>query len=318
MKLRQLEYFVTLAEELHFRRAAERAHIAQPAFSEQIRRLECELGARLFDRTSHYVRLTQAGRLFLDEVRPALAQVEHATTVAVLAGRGVLGNLTIGLGAAALNELTPVILREFADRRPEISVELREYGFVDPSAGLGAGEVDAAMFRLPVPAQHELEVVPLLDEPWVAVMPADHRLAGAVTLKWEDLVREPLVNGPHRVARGVDRAAAPVAETLEIWLALVEAGRGLGLAPASAQRLHGRRGLRYVAVTDVPLTTLAIGHRREVTAPAVRELVGLARDLAQDRRCLRRGDRGFVSHETDFDLVGVGAKGEDSHFNALD
>src|SRR5256885_15248413 len=94
MELRQLQFFVTLAEELNFRRAAERMHIAQPAFSEQIRRLECELGARLFDRTSHYVRLTAAGTLFLCEVRPALAQVDRAAVVATRAGRGVLGSIT--------------------------------------------------------------------------------------------------------------------------------------------------------------------------------------------------------------------------------
>jgi DNA-binding transcriptional LysR family regulator len=91
MELRQLRFFVVLTEELHFRRAAERMHIAQPAFSDQIRRLERELGAELFDRTSHYVRLTEAGRLFLEEVRPALAQVERAAAVAARAGRGELG-----------------------------------------------------------------------------------------------------------------------------------------------------------------------------------------------------------------------------------
>src|SRR3954451_16983956 len=113
MELRQLRYFVTLAEELHFRRAAARMHIAQPAFSEQIRRLECELGARLFDRTSHYVRLTQAGHLFLAEVHIALEQVDHAVAVASRAGPGVLGSITVGFNGSAANELTPRILRRF-------------------------------------------------------------------------------------------------------------------------------------------------------------------------------------------------------------
>ena len=121
---RQLFYFVALAEELHFQRAAEREHIAQPAFSEQIRRLERELGVRLFDRTSPYVRLTGAGRLFLDEVRQALTQVKR---VAERAGRGELGHVVVGFIGSAANELTPLILRAFPARYPNVGVELREF-----------------------------------------------------------------------------------------------------------------------------------------------------------------------------------------------
>jgi DNA-binding transcriptional LysR family regulator len=314
MELRQLHYFVTLAEELHFRRAAERVHIAQPAFSEQIRRLECELGARLFDRTSHYVRLTAAGRLFLEEIRPALSQVEHAAAVAGRAGRGVFGTLTLGLAAAALNELTPMILREFSDRCPDVAIELREYGFVDPSAGLASREVDVAMFRLPIPSQHELEVVPLLDEPRVAVMPADHPLADSVLLTPADLVGERLVTGPRPVALRERRPFESIADTRESWLSLIAAGRGIGLSPASTERLYQRPGLRFVAVAGVADTTLAIGHRLEVTAPAVREFVALAREIARrvnHSQATSNGDRAAVSHETDFDLVGVARNGKD-------
>lgn len=318
MELRQLHYFVTLAEELHFRRAAERHHIAQPAFSEQIRRLECELEARLFDRTSHYVRLTEAGKLFLSELRPALEQVEHAAGVAGRAGKGVFGTLTLGLAAAALNELTPLILREFAARCPDVAVELREYGFADPSAGLAGREVDVSLFRLPVPGQQELDVVPLLDEPLVAVLPADHPLADSILLTGDDLADQSFVTGPGPVTLRERRPLEPVADTLESWLALIAAGRGIGLAPASTERLHARSGLRFVAVTGIADTTLAIAHRHEVTAPAVREFVALAGVVAREAGCTvrsdrvrrpnppdtpRRGDRVAVSHETDFVLV---------------
>jgi DNA-binding transcriptional LysR family regulator len=326
MELRQLHYFVTLAEELHFRRAAERVHIAQPAFSEQIRRLEEDLGARLFDRTSHYVRLTAAGKLFLSEIRPALDQVKEAAAVAGRAGRGVLGTLTLGMAASTLNELTPLILREFSTRCPDVAVDLREYGFADSTAGLAGREVDVSLFRLPVPGQQELDVVPLLDEPRVAVLPSDHPLADSILLTADDLADELFVFGPGPVALRERRALEPVADTLETWLALIAAGFGIGLAPASTERLHARDGLRFVAVTGIADTTLAIAHRHEVTAPAVREFVEAARVVARRAGCTvrdthgkrrgvdpkpSRGDRVPVSHETDLVLAAQRRSGHD-------
>ncbi|MHB8689632.1 MAG: LysR family transcriptional regulator [Solirubrobacteraceae bacterium] len=309
MELRQLQYFVTLAEELHFRRAAERVHIAQPAFSEQIRRLESELGARLFDRTSHYVRLTEAGRLFLDEVRPALAQVEHAAAVAARAGRGVLGSLTLGLAAASLNELTPRILREFSTRCPQIEIELRDFGFADPTAGLTSREVDVAILRLPLPSQDELELHPLLDERRVAVVSADHHLAGAAALTRDDLDGEPLVVGPRPLALRRPRPLEPIADALESWLSLIAAGCGVGIAPASTERLHPRSGLCYVPLVGVADTRLAVGHRRGDAGPAAHEFVALARAVAARAGRVPCGDRAAVSHETDLVLVAPDGNG---------
>jgi DNA-binding transcriptional LysR family regulator len=298
VELRQLRFFVTLAEELNFRRAAGRVYIAQPAFSEQIRRLESELGARLFDRTSHYVRLTEAGRLFLDEIRPALAQVEHAAAVAALAGRGVLGTLRVGLAAAAINELTPGILREFATRCPDVGVVLREFGFFDPAAGLSEREVDIAFVRPPLPRQHDLEVIPLRSEPRVAVMAADHPLAGSESLSLEDMAGEPLVTGPRPTSLRERLPLDPIADTVETWLSLIAAGRGIGLAPASSERFHSRPELAFVPLTGLVESTLAIAHRLDASAPSLRDFVDVA--LLVARRSARevrraRGDRRLVS-----------------------
>ena len=312
MELRQLHYFVTLAEELHFRRAAERVHIAQPAFSGQIRRLESELRTRLFDRTSHYVRLTEAGRLFLDEVRPALAQVEYAATVAARAGQGVLGTLSVGLAGAAVNALTPVILREFATRCPDVAVELREYGFADPSAGLTDGAADAALLRLPVPGQQELDVVPLSYEERVAVMCADHPLAGSLILTAEQVALEPFVIGPRAFMLRGPRPLEPTADTVEEWLSLIAAGRGIGLAPASIAQFHAHPGVQFVAIAGIADSTLAIAYRRDGATPAVREFVDAAVTVARRADMARGrapGDRDALSPETDFALAGSQAVG---------
>jgi DNA-binding transcriptional LysR family regulator len=281
MELRQLRFFVTLAEELHFRRAAERVYIAQPAFSEQIRRLESELGARLFDRTSHYVRLTEAGRLFLDEIRPALAQVEHAAAVAALAGRGVLGTLRVGLAGEAINELTPMILREFAVRCPDVGVVLREYGFSDPTAGLSEREVDIAFVRPPLPRQQGLEVIPLRSEPRVAVLAADHPLAESGSLSLAELSGESLVTGPRSTLLRERLPLDPLADTVETWLSLIAAGRGIGLAPASSERFYSRPELAFVPLTGFVDSTLAIARRLDASAPSLVEFAELALLIAR-------------------------------------
>lgn len=264
MELRQLRYFVTLAEELHFRRAAERMHIAQPAFSEQIRRLERELGAQLFDRTSHYVRLTEAGGLFLGEVQRALAQVDHAAEVAARAARGELGSLTVGFIGSAANELTPQILRRFNARHPGVGVSLREFGYSDPSAGLAEGEVDVAFVRPPVECEDALVFEPLLDESCVAAVASDHPLAREQALSAHQLRAEALVQ----------------ANTVDECLQMVASGAGVALTPASTERFHGRPGVRFLPVTDVAGSCVGVAYRKDAVNPAAEAFAGVARECA--------------------------------------
>lgn len=294
MELRQLRFFLTLAEELNFRRAAEREHIAQPAFSGQIRRLEQELGVCLFDRTSHYVRLTDAGRLFLVEAVPALEQVDRAAAVARAAGRGELGNVKVGFLGSAANELTPLILRNFAAQYPDVGVDLREYDFRDPSAGLASREVDVAFMRPPVESQDEFALEPLFEEPRVAIMASDHRLAGQATLALDELLEEPFIVGPssagvwrdHWLATehrdGVPPRLGPEATTIDEWLHIVAAGHGVSLTPASSERFYGRPGVRFVPVKEVGGSTVAIARRRGPCCAAVSAFVDVAHEVARD------------------------------------
>jgi DNA-binding transcriptional LysR family regulator len=294
MELRQLRYFVALAEELHFRRAAEREHIAQPAFSEQIRRLERELGVRLFDRTSHYVRLTGAGRLFLDEVRQALTQVRRAAQVAERAGRGELGHVVVGFIGSAANELTPLILRAFPARYPNVGVELREFDFRDPSAGLVSSEVDVAFMRPPVEGQQDLALEVLFEEPRMAIMASDHPLAGEPSVSIRRLVEEPFVVGPtstgvwrefwlvteHRA--GVPPRLGPETNTIHELLEVIAAGEGVSLAPASTKRFYGRPGVAFVPVADIEGSTVAVAWRETPAKPIVTAFVEIAHQVARD------------------------------------
>lgn len=301
MELRQLRYFVALAEELHFRRAAEREHIAQPAFSEQIRRLERELRVRLFDRTSHYVRLTGAGHLFLDEVRQVLAQVERATEVAKRAGRGELGHMVIGFIGSAANELTPLILRAFPARYPNVGVELREFDFRDPSAGLITSVVDVAFMRPPVEGQQDLALEILFEEPRVAIMASDHYLADESRVSIETLVEEPFIVGPsstgvwrdfwlvveHRA--GVPPRLGPETNTIQEWLEAIAAGEGVSLAPASTERFYGRPGVAFVPVVDIEGSAVAVAWRKGSAKPLVTAFVDIARQMARDFGAKARG-----------------------------
>ena len=294
VELRQLRFVVTLSEELHFRRAAERAHIAQPAFSEQIRRLEVELGVQLFDRTSHYVRLTEAGRLFLEEITLGLAQLDRAAAIAEQAGKGKLGRVRIGFVGSAANELTPRILRVFADRHPTVSVTLRAFDIDNPSAGLTNDDVDAAFIRPPVAGQDALVVVPLFTEPRVVVVAEDHPLASEKTVSIRQLLSERFVAAPRStgVSRdfwlasefrdGVSPNVAAEAATLEELLQVVAAGGGIALVPASSERFHARPGVRFVQVPDVGRTAVALAHQIASASPLVRAFVEVAKAVAGD------------------------------------
>jgi DNA-binding transcriptional LysR family regulator len=293
VELRQLRYFITLAEELHFRRVAEREHIAQPAFSEQIRRLERELNVRLFDRTSHYVRLTGAGRVFVDEVHQVLFHVERARKAAAQAGRGEIGHIIVGFIGSAANELTPLILRAFPARYPNVDIELREFDFRDPSAGLINDQVDVAFIRPPVEGQGELAFEWLFEEPRVAVMASDHCLAKEACLRIDRLVAEPFIVGPketgvwrdfwlvteHRVSMP---RLGPEVNTMDELLEVIAAGRGISLTPASTERFYGRPGVVFVPTTEVAGSTVVVAWRRGRTNPLLRAFVDVARSVAHD------------------------------------
>ncbi|MCA3809711.1 MAG: LysR family transcriptional regulator, partial [Burkholderia sp.] len=176
MELKQLRAFVTLAEELHFGRAAQRLFIVQPALSMQIKALEEELGARLFERDRHKVELSDTGRVFLPEARATLQQAARAEQMARLSSRGEIGTLRIAFVSSVLPTLLPAVLRAMRERYPLITLELKDMPTPDQIAALRDRRIDFGMIRLPA-AYAGIDTRVVLEEGFVVALPLDHPLA---------------------------------------------------------------------------------------------------------------------------------------------
>ncbi|MGW2489038.1 LysR substrate-binding domain-containing protein [Streptomyces sp. NPDC001606] len=192
MELRQLSYFVAVAEELHFGRAAEKLHIVQSAVSQQIQRLERELGAALFDRSPRRVRLTEAGERLLPEARTVLAAAEKARA-AVAAPAGLRLGTSTGLGTHLDR-----VLAGFAERAPDVAVDLFSLPVAERLARVADGRLDAAFVRAAEPPPG-VRVLPLWPDPLVAALPAAHPLAARAEIDLADLADLPLALVPRRV-----------------------------------------------------------------------------------------------------------------------
>jgi DNA-binding transcriptional LysR family regulator len=288
VELRHLRYFVAVAEELSFTRAAARLHMAQPPLSSQIRNLEGAIGVELFDRSRRTIALTAAGEALLSEARRLLVQVDQSVRAAQRAGTGEVGRLAVGFVPSASNSMLPPHLRAFRARYPGVELYLREMPPDDLVDALLAGGVDVGFLYLPF-ADARLELRTVSREPLVAAVPADHALAARPSLRVRDLRDEPFVlPARHRMpglnARVLDacrRAGfTPVAVQKEVWLmqtvlGLVAAGLGVALVPASVENLH-RTGVAFRPVTDAgPEVEMGLFWRRDDSSAIVPNFVGV-------------------------------------------
>ncbi len=282
MELRHLRYFVAVAEELHFGRAAQRLHIAQPPLSQQIRRLEVELGVGLFHRTHRRVELTDAGRAFLVEARLTLAQAERAAEVASRAARGEVGQLIVGYMASAELNVFPRLLPAFRKRHPDIELAFQLLGASEQLQMLRDGQIHAGFLRLPA-TDRTLAVKPIVREPLVVVLPERHPLARRRSVPLSALRGERFVLFARRFApeyydalmatcrqAGLEPNVVHDTNRLHTTLSLVATGRGVFLTGKCVERL-ARPG-----VVCRPLR------------PPVRDIeMGLAYDPANPSRLLR-------------------------------
>ena len=286
--LRDLRYFVAVAEELHFTRAAERLHVSQPALSRQIRLLERRLRCDLFVRQARALQLTAAGAVLLTHAGELLGCwdiAEAAVNDAASQDRRVL---VVGMQTSVGRDLQRRTLAGFTDLRPDWRLSLRLYPWDNPTAGLADRSSDVAFVWLPVPDFDLAISVLYREQRWVA-LPDDHRLADQVTVSWSDLLDEPFIalppgaeslrefwlaadQRPPNQAPRIVAEAANADETFE----LIAAGVGVALLSAGNAHIYQRPGVHAVAVHDLPPSQLAVARRRDDRRHAVRDFVAAA------------------------------------------
>ncbi|AHG92289.1 LysR substrate-binding protein (plasmid) [Gemmatirosa kalamazoonensis] len=291
MELRHLRYFVAVAEELHFGRAAQRLRVAQPALSQQIKQLEAELGVTLLARTRRRVALTEPGRLFLPEARRTLAHAAAAAEVARRAAVGEAGRLRIGYVDSALWGLLPAVLGAYREAHPAVKLTMLERLPAQQIVGLRAGDLDVGVGPPPPPVR-ELATEPMTEERIVLALPAAHPLAARDAIDLVDLADEPWVlvsaRTPSRlrdaavaacVAAGFTPRVAQEARQLDALVALVSAGLGVTFVPSTAERMP-RAGVAFRPLrgVDIPFRLVAAWRRGDMP-PTVRSFLDVMRTV---------------------------------------
>ncbi|MFJ9892057.1 LysR family transcriptional regulator [Streptomyces sp. NPDC091280] len=274
--VRDLRYFVAVAEELHFTRAAERLYVSQPALSKQIRALERQLGAELFHRDRPGVTLTPAGAALLPYAERVLALWAEGASALAEVTAAERSTLVVGMSTSpGRGGLLPAIRSRFTAARPEAAVRLRQVGWDDPTAGLAEGVTDVAFVWLPLPDAERYDWTVVAEEPRLVAFPDAHPLAARAEIDFADLLDEPFLALPpdagplrdHWLAldeRGgrPPRIGAEIASTEETYEALV-AGLGICLVAAGNARLITLGGVTTRPVHGIPPSRYALAWRRE-------------------------------------------------------
>jgi DNA-binding transcriptional LysR family regulator len=292
LDLRLVEYFLVVAEELHFSRAAAKLHIAQPSLSQQIRRLEEQLGVKLLDRTSRHVELTPAGQALLLEGRRVMQHSERVIQTVRAAGSE---QLTIGFYGSAAATLLPEVLRTFSERHPLVQVSLRELLLGDIDDILD-GEVDVAFTRLR-PDQANVEIEIIARERRLVALPGDHPLAERKSVSFSELHGESFITNPavpasgppanwlhEQQSHGLPGNVAAQASSIQEILTLVASGRGICLVPAPVGREYQRSGVAYVDVDDADPALVSLAWRRDDARSTLTAFIEVARETATGLR----------------------------------
>ncbi|MEO6005746.1 MAG: LysR substrate-binding domain-containing protein [Opitutus sp.] len=294
MELRHLRYFVAVADALNFRRAAEQLHVAQPALSKQIQDLEQELGARLLDRNTAGVRLTDAGAALLDSARELLAAAQQLPVVVREAAAGRRGRITIGNAGAMSAAFLPVSLTAFRQRYPEVEVNLREIRSAEQPAALATGQIQLGlMIGAQPPDNRKFDCLRVLRSPVRVYLAKDHALAARAALALTDLVVESfLAIAPARLAqehvkmirdvfvtRGLAEPSIKPVDGLESLIALIAGGHGISFLPrtVTAQRNIGLVTKPLTEEHDDLAFSLWAVWRRNDSSETVRNFVRLLR-----------------------------------------
>jgi DNA-binding transcriptional LysR family regulator len=289
MELRHIHYFIAVAEELHFSRAAQRLHISQPPLSQQIRDLEEELGVKLFERTKRQVHLTEAGKVFLERSYLVLEQLKQAIAVTQKIGQGEVGELAIGFVDSATYTVLPEILRVFREQFPAVELRLHEMTTAQQIQALLHKQVDIGIVRSAI-SEPGLSVECLLHEPLVLALPENHPFSAQTQLSLSTLANELFILFPAKMGpvfyeqiihscqqAGFRPKVAQEAVQMQTIVGLVAAGLGIAIVPASMQNFH-RSGVIYRPLQEqIPKTGLYLTWRQQDSSPVISAFLNLAR-----------------------------------------
>jgi DNA-binding transcriptional LysR family regulator len=292
IELRHLRYFVAVAEELHFGRAAERLHIAQPPLSQQIRQLEQQLGFELFHRTKRNVRLTEAGQVFLEECRLVFRQFEQAIRAGQQASRGEVGKLVIGFVSSAAYSVLPPILNQFRNRFPTVNLTLRELTTDQQLHWLRDQQIDVGFVRPPI-EDVEFNSITILQEPLVVALSETHPLAKLDFISLRSLIHEPFILFPRLLAPGLydqiiglcqqadfSPQVAQEATQMQTIISLVAADMGIAIVPESIHHLQ-RTGVVYKSLVEpTPKAAIALAWKQSARSPVMQRFLEIASMLS--------------------------------------
>lgn len=288
MEMHQLRYFIAVAEELHFGRAAQRENVSQPPLSLQIRKLEEELDVKLFERTKRRVAITPAGSAFLPEAKAIIAATAHASRVAKRAYRGEIGLVNIGFVHSASLGYLPALIGPFRQSYPEIEIRFHEMTVSEQMEALSKGRIDVGIVRPPI-EEPEMTSFDVVSEPFCAVVPAKHPAAERTSIKLAELAQEDFVFYPkHRSpafynqlmtmcsSRGFLPRTVVEANTMYTAIGLVGTGAGIALVPQSVSCI-GIPSVRYVPLSDRDeAATLTLVHSAGKVSQSTRKLIEFA------------------------------------------
>ncbi|CAM3483957.1 HTH lysR-type domain-containing protein [Bordetella sputigena] len=289
MELRHLRYFVAVAEELHFTRAARRIGIAQPPLTAQIKALESELGVQLFNRQPGRVSLTLPGQVYLEEARAILEHVNRAALRCQLSAQGMVGRISVGFTeSASFRPEVTTALQRYRSLYPRVEMSLEESRTGPLMDALRQGRIDVAFVRLPIGDDRDITFSLLSTEPMMAVVPKGHRLDGRQSVRLEELSEELFVLYPRSTGSGVPEMVVSACEArgfsprvvqhapqVSSTINLVASGLGISIVPAC---MRGTRSddVHYISLKDSGLVaSLGMAYRSSELSPALRNFVEL-------------------------------------------
>ncbi|MDQ5986832.1 MAG: Hca operon transcriptional activator HcaR [Syntrophus sp. SKADARSKE-3] len=294
MELRHLTYFIAVAEELHFSRAAKRLNISQPPLSQQIRQLEEEIGVRLFNRTKRRVEITPAGLVFLAESRRIISMSEEAVRRTIRADKGEIGHLAVGFIGSANYSVLPQVIREFRRRFQDVELSLTEMNTSQQLEAFHDGRIQVGFLRPPQGIEDKgVSVEPVFREPLVAVMPRNHPLQGENALSLRLLSKESFIMIPRQRGPGFfdyiialcqHEGFSPYivleASQFHTIIGLVAAEIGIAIMPASMQR-SGFEGVGFRTIAGGAETVLNMAWVTNNQSKVLKNFLDVARDVVR-------------------------------------